>query len=73
MLLYTRSSFIKYLTNNCNCELTPMREGRGLRIANGSAKHQMFMTEYIDYDEIVLVCLKLYIELPPNNLIKRVE
>jgi hypothetical protein len=50
-----------------------MREGRGLRIANGSAKLQMFMTEYIDYDEIVLVCLKLYIELPPNNLIKRVE
>lgn len=73
-MLYTRTSFIKYLTEKYDCETFPMREGRGLIIKHGlTAKTQMFVTQNIDYEEIELHCRKLYVGFPGNSDLVIVE
>ena len=73
-MLYTRNSFISYLTNKCDCDTITLRDGRGLIIKNGlTAKSQMFITRNIDYEEIELHCRKLYVGLPGNSDLEIVE
>ena len=77
-MLYTRSSFIKYLTKVHNCEIINLndRRGRVVTIRNGPAKTFIWATgrDVIDYEEIYLVCKKLWLtDLPGDKDLEKVE
>lgn len=67
-MLYSRSSFLRYLTKVHDCEVTPL-EGRVLRLKNGPAFDYMITNRHdrIDYEEISMLCAKLYIPLPGDK------
>ena len=64
-MLYTRASFITFLTKKHDCKTFPDEDG--LVIKNGSARTYMNMTRFIDYGEIWIHCKKLYILSPPGD------
>lgn len=74
-MLYTRSSFIKWLTKVKECQVQPMRGSRTLMVSNGIAKAYIFANknDYIDYEEIALLCRKIYLELPGDKDLKKIE
>lgn len=74
-MLYTRSSFLTWLKDNNDCDIKPIPDSRVLIICNGpcSAKILVDSKNRIDYEEIWLVCNKLYLGLPGNNDLERIE
>ena len=69
LMLYKRSSFIRWLTNKKGCEVYPLKRTNVMIIENGIAKAQMWINpkDLIDYEEISLLCQKLYLELPGDK------
>jgi hypothetical protein len=76
-LLYTRSSFINYLTKKRDCEIINLNDirDRVISIRNGPARAYIMYNrrDSISYEEIALVCAKLYIELPGEKDLVRIE
>jgi hypothetical protein len=75
-MLYKRSSFIKWLTEVKECEVFPIRDTNVLIIKNWqiSIKIMLDKKDRIDYEEIWLICNKLYIVgLPGDNELERIE
>lgn len=77
-MLYTRSSFIQYLREVHDCEIIPLDDSRErtLRIKNGPVSAYMFLTrkDRIDYEEIHIICNKLYLtDLPGDKDLERIE
>ena len=71
-MLYTRSSFIKWLRESAECEIMPIGDRRGLgviKVINGPV-HTYIQSGYkdvIDYEEIQLKCSQLYLSRWPND------
>lgn len=75
-MLYKRSSFLKYLKEKHDCEISPVRDTRVLIIRNGPTSAKMWLdnNDRIDYEEIWLVCRKLYlVDLPGEKDLERIE
>lgn len=75
-MLYKRSSFINYLKEKHDCEISPVRDSRVLRIKNGPVSAYMFLDnkDRIDYEEIWIICRKLYlVDLPGDKDLERIE
>lgn len=76
-MLYTRSSFLRYLTDKRDCEIVNVNDGRNrvLSLKNGPCGAFIFTNrkDIIDYEEIFIVCKKLYIDLPGNSDLEIVE
>ena len=76
-MLYTRSSFIKWLTDVKDCEIININDRRGnvITIKNGSATAFIWVNkkDVIDYEEIYVVTRKLWLELPGDKDLVRVE
>lgn len=75
-MLYKRSSFLRWLSEVKDCEITPIRDTNALVIKNGVMSARMWVdkNDRIDYEEIWLFCNKLYIEgLPGNSELERIE
>jgi hypothetical protein len=75
-MLYTRSSFIKWLTEVKGCEVHPLRDSNTLQIINGVAKGFIWANtkDVIDYEEIYLLCNRIYIDgLPGDNDLIKIE
>ena len=70
-MLYTRSSFLKYLKDKFDCGITPLNTGRNavLSVVHGpvSAYIHMNREDRISYEEIYIVCKKLFIDLPGDK------
>lgn len=84
MLLYTRSSFLRWLSQVKECEIKPLDyddndRGRysfgGILIKNGPCKFYMGtdQRDRIDYGEIRIICKKLWIELPNHSDLEPLE
>lgn len=74
-MLYTRSSFIKWLTDVKDCKVQPLG-GNTLQVTNGIAKGFIWASskDIIDYEEIYLLCNKIHIVgLPGDNDLIKVE
>jgi aminopeptidase C len=77
-MLYKRSSFVKWLHEVKECDITPLtgKSAGVILIKNWNYK---FYLEYdkkdrIDYEEIYLACSKLYIDgLPGDSDLERIE
>ena len=75
-MLYTRSSFINWLKEKRDCEVAPIRDSRVLIIKNGPVNAKMWLDDRdrIDYEEIWLLCNKLFIEgLPTDSELIKIE
>lgn len=75
-MLYTRSSFIKWLTEVKECEVYPLKNTNVLVVVNGIAKANMWVNpkDLIDYEEIFIFCNKIHIDgLPGDKDLKKVE
>jgi hypothetical protein len=73
-MLYTRSSFMRWLQQVCDCQLQPINNT--IRIKHGPATAYMYMTgrDVIDYEEIYILYGKLYLpQLPGDSDLERVE
>jgi hypothetical protein len=69
-MLYKRSSFIKLLITKYECEVTPLKGGKGgFKITNGSAHIYMWYDkkDRIDYEEIYMHYQKLYLSDMPSD------
>lgn len=75
-MLYSRSSFIKWLTEVKDCEVIPKPDSSVITIKNGMVKAYMYANSknVIDYEEIYALCNKLYIVgLPGNSDLELIE
>ena len=78
-MLYKRSSFIKWLKEVKDCEITPMDTGTRngvLLVKNAMIKFYMGTNskDRIDYEEIFIICNRLYIDgLPGDSDLERLE
>jgi hypothetical protein len=74
-MLYKRSSFLKYLKEKHDCESSPIKDTNVLVIKNGPVSCRMWVNpnDRIDYEEIVIVCGKLFVGLPGNSELIRIE
>jgi uncharacterized protein YlaI len=76
-MLYTRSSFITYLTKVHDCEIVVLDDSKGkaLQVKNGPAKAYIMVNSRnrIDYKEIFIVCKKLYLPIPLNADLEKIE
>lgn len=75
-MLYTRSSFVKWLKEKKDCEVEPLPNSRGLVIKNGVMKAYIWSDKRnrIDYGEIYTLCNKLMIVgLPGDSDLERIE
>ncbi|HUZ59358.1 MAG TPA: hypothetical protein VMU83_11300 [Hanamia sp.] len=77
-MLYTRSSFIKWLTDVKDCEIINLddRKGRVITVKNGPCTAYIFddKRDQIDYEEIYIVCCKkLWMEMPGDKDLIRLE
>jgi len=76
-MLYTRSSFLKYLTDKRDCQIKPLNQGRNtvILIQHGpvSAYIHLNNKDLIDYEEIYIVCKKLFLDLPGDSDLVRIE
>jgi hypothetical protein len=75
-MLYTRSSFIKWLTEVKDCEVYPLGSSNVMVIKCGIFKANMWVTpkDLIDYEEIYILCSKIpLIGLPGDNDLIKVE
>lgn len=66
---YTRSSFLKWLKESRDCEITPRKHTNVLKIANGLITANMWVNpkDVIDYEEIYMLCNKLMIVGLPGD------
>ena len=77
-MLYTRTSFINYLTIKRDCEIINIRDGRDnvITIRNGPAKAFIWANgrDRIDYEMIVIICNKLWLDgLPSESDLEKIE
>lgn len=75
-MLYKRSSFVNWLKDFRDCEITILRNSRVTIISNGVMSHRMWMDRHdrIDYEEIWMVCNNLMIVgLPVDKDLIRIE
>lgn len=75
-MLYKRSSFIKWLTEEKGCEVFPLKDKKVLLVQNGIAKAYLWLNpkDLIDYEEIFIFCNKIYIDgLPGDKDLKKAE
>jgi hypothetical protein len=74
-MLYTRSSFIKWLIDIKACTVTPLPNNDNVVVVkNGPAKAYMYMTKNIDYEEIYVLYNKLWIDgLPGESELEKAE
>ena len=75
-MLYKRSSFIKWLKDKFDCEITPIRDTKVLIIKNGPVSSKMWMDgkDVIDYEEIYMHYQKLYLtDMPGDKDLIRIE
>lgn len=75
-MIYKRSSFIRWLQEDCECEVFPVNDARTLKIVNGPASAYMFVSkrDRIDYEEIYILYRKLCLaDLPGDKDLERVE
>lgn len=74
-MFYTRSSFITWLTKVKNCEVQPLRDRNTLSVTNGIARGYIYSTPHdrIDWEEIEVLCLKIYLELPSQKDLQKLE
>lgn len=75
-MLYRRSSFINWLKEKHDCEVNPIQDTRVLIIKNGMMSVKMWLdfNDRIDYEEIWMMCNKLYIVgLPGDSELIRIE
>ena len=68
LLLYKRSSFIKWLTAK-GCEVYPLKHTNVMMIEGPFCTVKMWINpkDVIDYEEIVLICQKLHLQDLPGN------
>ena len=68
-MLYKRSSFLSWLREKHSCEILPIRGTNVIVIKNGTVDAKMWLDkkDRIDYEEIWLLCNKLYIDGLPGN------
>ena len=68
-MLYKRSSFIKWLSEVKDCDVTPLKYAQGVKIMNGSASVRLWTDskDRIDYEEIYTVIQKLWIDGLPGD------
>ena len=77
-MLYKRSSFVKWLKEERDCEIIPLHNKTGgvILIKNWNFKHYLGYSskDQIDYEEIYKVCSNLYIVgLPGDSELERIE
>ncbi len=77
-MLYTRSSFINYLKKVHDCTITPISTGNSsiLQIQHGPAKAYIMVKgkDRIDYEEIYIVCRKLWLsDMPGDKDLVKIE
>lgn len=77
-MLYTRSSFIKYLVDVHDCEVINLNDRRGnvITIKHGPATAFMWANkkDIIDYEEIYIICKKLWLtNLPGDKDLQQAE
>jgi len=75
-MLYKRSSFLSWLSDVKDCDVNPIRDTNVVIIKNGPASARMWIDtkDRIDYEEIWLICNKLYIDgLPGEKELTRIE
>ena len=74
-MLYTRSSFITWLTTVKNCEVQPLRDKKTLQVDSGIARGYMYLTprDRISWEEIQILCLRICIEMPSQKDLKKIE
>lgn len=77
-MLYKRSSFIKWLQEVHDCEIQPIGERdtfAAFRVKNGPAQAYIGTDskDRIDYEEIQLICRRLWLPLPQNSDLKRID
>lgn len=75
-MLYTRSSFLKYLKDKHDCEIKPHSNGKVITIKNGPVTVHIGSDKNnrMDYDEIYLVCNRLYlVDLPGSSDLELIE
>jgi hypothetical protein len=75
-MLYKRSSFLTYLKVKHDCTIAPIRDTRVIVIKNGPVSVRMWVDskDRIDYEEIWLICQKLYLtDLPGEKDLIRIE
>lgn len=68
--LYKRSSFLRLLTTKYGCTLTPLKDGRVIKVENGPMKDYIFVSKHdrIDYEEIYIHYQKLLLtDLPSHS------
>lgn len=73
-MVYTRSSYLTWLSEKHDCNIIPLDEKGTLRIWHGPMKSHMRNTKHIDYIEIFMHHQKLWLpELPTESDLVRVE
>jgi len=77
-MLYTRSSFLRWLREKNDCTIIVLDEPRAncLKIIHGPAVHYMWLgkKDRIDYEEIYIAYQKLYLaDLPGDKDLERIE
>ncbi len=74
-MLYTRSSFITWLTKVKDCEVKPLKDRNTLMVINGIAKGYIYTNsrDRITWEEIQVLCLKIYLELPASKDLNKIE
>ena len=74
-MLYTRSSFITWLTKVKDCEIKPLGDRNTLMVSNGIAKGYIYTNsrDRITWEEIQVLCLKIYLELPSSKDLTKIE
>ena len=69
-MIYTRSSFITWLTKTCHCEIEPLRNNPKVLIIkyfNESSKMFVNQKDVIDYEEIYLHYQRLFLPYLPGD------
>ena len=66
---YKRSSFLKYLKDKHDCEISPIKGTNALIIKNGPVNCKTWINpkDIIDYEEIGIICQKLFVGLPGHS------
>lgn len=76
-MLYTRSSFIRWLTKVKDCEIINVNDirNRVISIKNGHVIAYIMTgkKDLMDYEEIYIVCKKLFLDLPGDTDLEKVE
>ncbi len=76
-MVYTRSSFIKWLTKVKDCEIVNLNDirSRVISIKNGPCTAYIIIAkkDVIDYEEIYIICKKLWLDLPGNKDLEIIE